>query len=513
MDEKQSPSWTSFAPFGAGISVVGLGDFNGDGLTDVLLRRDSDGAVGTRLFAGSGWSEFEEADSMTTQVCAVGDFDGNGYDDILFRDSDYVSVWMVDGTGPSMYVMGFLGTETEVAGAGDFNGDGREDILLRYKDTDRCSVWLMSESGMISSTKELGSFSPGFVIDGVADLNGDGRADIQIRNGNELGAFLTTDYYSEYRVLGSLPGEYKTSVRIPVNIWQTAPTATPGCALKNDLNGDGIADIVMVNENGQAGAWLLDSEGGSTWRTLSELPGAWEIAAVQDVNGDRFADVILWNAETKAAGAWIMDGDQLQWQGYGSLNDAELAGVDDFNGDGKADLLYRKSDGSVGVHFLNSADKGFETPLDTAWQIAGTGDINGDGGADLILRNGTAVGAWLMSAEGPVWQGLPELKTESQIVGLGDLNGDGTDDIVINTNGSYGAWSMAEGQAVSWQAICSFPASVVVDSIADLNGDGIDDLQVRNGNDLAAVYIGVDGTPAWKTLGSVSSAWRTELAG
>ena len=168
---------------------------------------------------------------------------------------------MVDGTEPSMYVMGFLLTETEVAGAGDFNGDGREDILLRHKDTDRCSVWLMSESGMISSTKELGAFSPGFVIDGVADLNGDGRADIQIRNGNELGAFLTTDYYSEYRVLGTLPGEYKTSVRIPSDTWQTAPTATPGGALKNDLNGDGIADIVMVNENGQAGAWLLDGQG------------------------------------------------------------------------------------------------------------------------------------------------------------------------------------------------------------------------------------------------------------
>ena len=513
MDENQSPTWASFTPFENGVSVIGLGDFNGDGLTDVLLRRDSDGAVGTSLFAGTGWSEFTASDSMSTQVCAVGDFDGNGYDDILFRDADFVSVWLVDDVGPSMYIMGFLDSETEIAGAGDFNGDGREDVLLCDKSINLYSTWIMSESGSVSDTKQLGVFSPGFVIDGIADLNGDGRADIQVRNGNELGAYCTTDSYSQYRVLGSVPSDYKTSVRIPVNIWQTAPSAAPGGALKNDLNGDGIADIVMVNENGQAGAWLLDSEGGSTWRTLSELPGSWKIAAARDVNGDRFADVILWNAETKAAGAWIMDGDQLQWQGYGSLNDAELAGVDDFNGDGKADLLYRKSDGSVGVHFLNSADNSLEAGLDSAWQIAGTGDINGDGTADLILRSGSSVGAWLMSAEGPVWQGLPELGTESQIVGLGDLNGDGTDDIVINTNGSYGAWSMAEGQAVSWQAICNFPASVVIDSIADLNGDGIDDLQVRNGNDLATVYIGVDGTPEWKTLGAVSSAWRTELAG
>ena len=512
MDAKQSPSWASFAPFGNGISVVGLGDFNGDGLTDVLLRRDSDGAVGTSLSAGTGWSEFTASDGMSTQVCAVGDFDGNGYDDILFREADFVSVWLVDDVGPSMYIMGFLPTETEIAGAGDFNGDGIEDILLRDRGINSCCVWLMNGNGTVSETKDLGAFSTGFVIDGIADLNGDGRADIQVRNGNDLGVFYTTDSYSQYRVLGSVPAEYKTSVTIPSDTWQTAP-ATPGSALKNDLNGDGIADIVMVNENGQAGAWLLDGRGGSTWNTLSELPGAWEAAAAQDVNGDRFADVILWNAETKAAGAWIMDGDQLQWQGYGILSDGDLAGVDDFNGDGKADLLYRKSDGSVGVQFLNSADKGFETALDNAWQIAGTGDINGDGTADLILRNGTAVGAWLMSGEGPVWQGLSELGTESQIVGLGDLNGDGTDDIVINTNGSYGAWSIAEGQAVAWQAICNFPASVVIDSIADLNGDGIDDLQVRNGNDLAAVCIGVDGTPEWKTLGSVSSAWRTELAG
>ena len=161
---------------------------------------------------------------------------------------------------------------------------------------------------------------------------------------------------------------------------------------------------------------------------------------------------------------------------------------------------------------MNGTGGHFEVPLPLDWNMVGVGDINGDGTDDLILRNGNSIGAWLMSANGPSWQGLADVGSINQIVGLGDFNGDGTADILFNSNGSYGAWLMKDGQITGWKAFCDFPTSMTVEAICDYNGDGIDDLRVRNGNDLAAVMVYTDGLE-WKGFGSVPSDWKTSLAG
>ena len=36
-------------------------------------------------------------------------------------------------------------------------------------------------------------------------------------------------------------------------------------AIRNDVNGDGIADIVMINSQNMAGAWLMGADGSSSW--------------------------------------------------------------------------------------------------------------------------------------------------------------------------------------------------------------------------------------------------------
>jgi hypothetical protein len=118
----------------------------------------------------------------------------------------------------------------------------------------------------------------------------------------------------------------------------------------------------------------------------------------------------------------------------------------DFNGDGLADILWRNTNGAVGVWDSNGSGGHVNQSLGTAaksWAVAGIGDFNGDGLADILWRNTNGgVALWDSNGSGGhVSRSLGTAATSWAVAGISDFNGDGLADILWrNTNGDVALW-------------------------------------------------------------------------
>ena len=73
-----------------------------------------------------------------------------------------------------------------------------------------------------------------------------------------------------------------------------------------------------------------------------------------------------------------------------------LADTNDFNGDGKSDILWRNTGGALVDWTMNGSQitagqaltyQGNPVGLDSSWTVAGIGDFNGDGKSDILWRD------------------------------------------------------------------------------------------------------------------------------
>jgi sRNA-binding regulator protein Hfq len=83
----------------------------------------------------------------------VGDFNGDGKSDILWRNtSGQVYVWFINGTtmtgGGSIT---YVSSAWVIDGLGDYDGSGRAGILWRNTSTEQVYIWLMNGATMTSS--------------------------------------------------------------------------------------------------------------------------------------------------------------------------------------------------------------------------------------------------------------------------------------------------------------------------------------------------------------------------
>src|SRR5213595_3084123 len=174
--------------------------------------------------------------------------------------------------------------------------------------------------------------------------------------------------------------------------------ALPVCA-PMDFDGDCKSDVLWRNSaTGEDYVWLMNGLTIATGGSLTTVGDpAWQIQGTGDFDGDGKADILWRNAVTGENYIWLMNGLTIASQGSINVVDPtsgwQIQGIGDFDGDGRADILWRDlSTGENYIYLMNGwtiAARGLVNIVEPSsfWELKGIGDFDGDGKADILWRN------------------------------------------------------------------------------------------------------------------------------
>lgn len=406
----------------SGYSVKGIGDFNGDGLSDFIIGAPKGlGALNDESDTGEAYVVFGSA-TLSSGNFRLSSLDGtNGF--VLYG---------IDGSDDSA---------ADVAGAGDINGDGLADLLIGASDgdgpdnddDDRGEVYVLfgtrnpfGPTFFSSSLNGTNGFTIYGVVDedetggalsGAGDLNGDGYDDFLIGADEKYDSMLTAgDFGQAYVVFGkpSFPSQFFLSNLPSADGFSILPTANQtqlGFSVSGagDVNGDGFSDLVLgapsnYNPSSTSGEsyvvfgsptfaqtdLVVSNLNGTNGFTITsdfiDAHAGFSVSTAGDVNGDGFADVMIGapvervflNSPNPTGGAFIIFGNNTAF-----APSIALSSLDGTNGFAitRSYLM-----GSGSDRLGNS--------------VSAAGDINGDGFSDLLVGvvNSYGAGGFLQAA-------------------------------------------------------------------------------------------------------------------
>ena len=430
------------------------GDAGNDTLTGGGGQDSLNGGTGEDTLAGGSGDDF---------------LNGNGGNDILTGGSgdDFLQgdtnnhfdtpqlIWQANTNSVESQD---LALNRQIVGTNDLDGDGRSDLILQY-DQDGERRW----QGRLSNGEDFefngdwtSTLTPNVTVVGIEDVNGDGLADL----------ILQFDQNGERHWQARLSNG--TAFDVDNLFWSsTDPDSVDNLQVLGiaDVNGDNQADLILQFDQDGERHWQARLSNGNAF----EFNGDWtstltpnvSVVDVKDVNGDGLADLILqfdqngerhWQARLSNGTAF--DVDNLFWSSTDpdSVDNLQVLGIADVNGDNQADLILqfdqdgerhwqaRVSNGTafdVDNHFWSSTDPDSVDNL----QVVGIADVNGDNQADLILQfdqdgerhwqarvsNGTA-----FDVNNHFWSSTdPDSVDNLQLVGIEDVNGDNQADLIL----------------------------------------------------------------------------------
>jgi hypothetical protein len=309
------------------------GDFNGDGLADVVAAGMEGGDQSLTLLSSSG-SAFQPAITLDVRQCsaprslATGDFNGDGKADLAVGSSCGVNVFLGNGDGTFQTPLRYQtrGDQPFIV-TGDFNADGIPDLAVAGS-----GISIMQGNGD-------GTFLPGqsYPIEGavvVSDFDGDGNADLATGSGVLLGNGDGT--FRAPKSLG-LAG---------ICFARCGDGAIPASLTADDLDGDGNADLIVADPGGNR-VVVLPGNGDGTFRSpVSYGVGADPVSvATGDFNGDGRTDIVAGTGDGLSVLSGNGDGTFRTAVNYMQGIPVSFVVVGAFQGDGRVDLVFSAGSG------------------------------------------------------------------------------------------------------------------------------------------------------------------------
>ena len=494
-------------PVGPGAFSIATGDFNGDGIVDLVSANQADNTVSVVLGNVDGGFNPPVSYATGPQPTAVvsGDFNNDGIQDLavtdgncayqevamalydLVCDAGTVSILLGNGDGSFQPHLDYAtGKQPSALAAGDFNGDGKLDLAIVNAQDDSVSVLLGQGDGTFQSQVVYKVAVGQSLV--IGDFNNDHKLDLAVGGPSVL--------------LGNGDGTFQAPITYVGSSQQNGPTLAAA-----DFNLDGKLDLYA------GGALFLGNGDGTFVLHATYAIANGEAATAADLNSDGKPDLVI---AQQSGGISVLlgngDGSFQTTVGYaGSYYSSDVL-VADVNGDGRLDLAAANS--GCGTPFSCSATGpasislllglgdgtfvgGTQYPFQSgnpALQVV-SADFNGDGKPDFAAetpstaQNTTTLAVYLGNGDGTLQAQISTTVPSNGDIAAADLNADGKADVAMVyancTQGTclpgYVAVLIGNGDG-TFQSPVPYatglqPGSVV---IGDFNGDGKPDLATSN---------------------------------
>jgi len=481
---------------------LAVADLDVDGRADLVVACSTGDAVAVLLGDARAQGGLRPATTIGVgrhpAHVAVADADGDGAPDIAVSCAaslggpSGVSLLLQDPRSAGTFlapVTVTAGGAPEGAAWGDLDGDGRLDLVVASAQGDALTI-------LLQDAARPGAFSPPARVDApsrpaaplVLDIDHDGRLDV-------LAPLAGTGEMLVLQGGARRPGALLTALPF-------AAGSHPVHVTLADLDGDGLPDAVACE---QATGTITVRRSGAGWpgapggaRTYATGAGPTE-AVVEDVDGDGLPDVVVANEAGGTISVLLQDpahsGELLAASTFPASTYATGApprgvAVSDVDRDGRPDLVVALVDAGCALHLQDPSQPGtFFAPvavtLDGDLERVAVRDLDGDGAADIaaarhasgdvvVLRGDRArPGRFRDPAAYPA--GL-----EASGIAITDLDADGALDIVTACPAA-GTVAVLQGRGDgTFEAAVESPAGASPRDVrvGDLDGDGLPDLAV-----------------------------------